>query len=262
LADFDIDDFLAQPLTARVATNGPTIRPTWYLSEDEAFWILSGPWAKLLGRVTADPAVAVTVDVCDISTGSVRQLIARGRADILPFDVARGRRMLGRYLGREEAGWDTRFRHYLHEDPSDIGTVWIHLRPTSLTASDLSYTVPGRIYHLAVEDEWRDVVDRGAPYRRSTLGQSLDEVGFIHCSFRSQVQAVADLVYRGRPDTLLLTLDPTLLGAEMRLETLPGGHETYPHIYGEIPLEAVVGVDPVPLDGDGKLALAALLPPE
>jgi len=62
-ADFDIDAFLAQPLTARVATNGPTVRPTWYLWEDQAFWILTGPWAKLLDRVRADPALALTVEV-------------------------------------------------------------------------------------------------------------------------------------------------------------------------------------------------------
>jgi hypothetical protein len=42
---FDVDAFLAQPLTARVATSGPTVRPTWYLWEDGAFWILTGPWA-------------------------------------------------------------------------------------------------------------------------------------------------------------------------------------------------------------------------
>jgi nitroimidazol reductase NimA-like FMN-containing flavoprotein (pyridoxamine 5'-phosphate oxidase superfamily) len=59
-ADFDIDAFLTQPLTARVATNGPTVRPTWYLWEDQAFWILSGPWAKLLDRVKADPHLAIT----------------------------------------------------------------------------------------------------------------------------------------------------------------------------------------------------------
>lgn len=140
-AQFHADAFLAQPLTARVATNGPTVRPTWYLWEDKAFWILSGPWAKLLGRVTTDPALAITVDVCDNSTGVVRQVVARGRAEILPFDVPRGRRMLGRYLGRDEAQWDERFHHYLHEDPTDSGVVWIRLRPTSFNAVDLSFRV-------------------------------------------------------------------------------------------------------------------------
>jgi nitroimidazol reductase NimA-like FMN-containing flavoprotein (pyridoxamine 5'-phosphate oxidase superfamily) len=145
LADFDTDGFLAGPLTARVATNGPTVRPTWYLWEDQAFWILSGPWAKLLGRVRKDPALAITVDVCDTSTGYVRQVIASGRAEILSFDVPRGRRKLRRYLGPDEAEWDARFRHYLQDDPTESGAVWIRLRPTLLKAVDLSYGVSNMV---------------------------------------------------------------------------------------------------------------------
>jgi hypothetical protein len=138
---FDVDAFLAQPLTARVAASGPTVRPTWYLWEDGAFWILTGPWATLPARVRADPAIAIVVDVCDLATGLVRQVIARGRAELLPFDVARGRRKLSRYLGQDETRWDRRFRHYLHDDPAEKGTVWLRLRPDSLVASDLSYSV-------------------------------------------------------------------------------------------------------------------------
>jgi nitroimidazol reductase NimA-like FMN-containing flavoprotein (pyridoxamine 5'-phosphate oxidase superfamily) len=138
---FDVDTFLARPLTARVATAGPTVRPVWYLWEEGAFWILTGPWARLLGRVRADPALALVVDVCEPDTGLVRQVIARGRAEILPFDVPRGRRKLARYLGPDDTAWDPRFRHYLLDDPAGAGTVWLRLRPTSLMAKDLSYAV-------------------------------------------------------------------------------------------------------------------------
>jgi hypothetical protein len=31
-----------------------------------------------------------------------------------------------------------------------------------------------RIYHLAIRDEWNEAVTAGAPYRRSTLGKSLE----------------------------------------------------------------------------------------
>ncbi|WP_255951054.1 pyridoxamine 5'-phosphate oxidase family protein [Streptomyces odontomachi] len=138
---FDVDAFLSQPLTARVATAGPTVRPTWFLWEDGAFWILTGPWARLPGHVRADPAIALVVDVCEVGTGLVRQVIARGRAEVLPFDVPRGRRKLSRYLGTDEAAWDARFRHYLLDDPAERGTVWLRLRPDSLVAKDLSYSV-------------------------------------------------------------------------------------------------------------------------
>jgi Pyridoxamine 5'-phosphate oxidase len=137
---FEIDEFLSRPLTARVATNGPTVRPVWFLWEDGAFWILTGPWARLLSRVREDPALALVVDECDLSTGRVRQVIARGSAEVLAFDVPRGRRKLARYLGADEGGWDQRFRRYLHEDPAEKGTAWLRLRPSSLVARDLSYT--------------------------------------------------------------------------------------------------------------------------
>ncbi|MGW0711681.1 pyridoxamine 5'-phosphate oxidase family protein [Streptomyces sp. NPDC002643] len=136
-----MDMFLRQPLTARLATGGPTVRPVWFLWEDGAFWVLTGPWARLFDRVKADPKVALVVDECDIATGRVQQVIARGRAELVPFDVPRGRRKLSRYLGADEAVWDERFVRYLHDDPGERGTMWLRLAPTSLTATDLSYSV-------------------------------------------------------------------------------------------------------------------------
>jgi Pyridoxamine 5'-phosphate oxidase len=139
--DFDVEEFLSRPLTARVATNGPTVRPTWFLWEDDAFWILTGTWARLPDRVRADPAVALVVDECDLTTGTVRQVIARGQAELLPFDVPRGRRKLARYLGADETCWDERFRRYLYADPAGKGTTWLRLRPALLSVRDLSYAV-------------------------------------------------------------------------------------------------------------------------
>src|SRR4051812_13060153 len=42
---------LNQPLTARIATCGPTVRPVRFLWEDGAFWVLTGPWARLFDHV-------------------------------------------------------------------------------------------------------------------------------------------------------------------------------------------------------------------
>ncbi|MFJ7074130.1 pyridoxamine 5'-phosphate oxidase family protein [Streptomyces sp. NPDC098781] len=139
--DFDVDAFLQRPLTARIATDGPTVRPVWYLWEDGAFWVLTGPWAGLFRRVRDDPSVALVVDECEPATGLVRQVIARGRAALVPFDVPRGRRKLTRYLGADEDRWDPRFLRYLHDDPAERGTVWLCLAPVSLSARDLSYVV-------------------------------------------------------------------------------------------------------------------------
>ncbi|EPH42691.1 hypothetical protein STRAU_4278 [Streptomyces aurantiacus JA 4570] len=136
-----MDTFLQQPLTARLATNGPTVRPVWFLWEDGAFWVLTGPWTRLFDRVKNDPKVALVVDECDLVTGRVRQAIARGRAELVPFDVPRGRRKLVRYLGVDEALWDARFAGYLYDNPDQRGTMWLRLRPASLKVQDLSYAV-------------------------------------------------------------------------------------------------------------------------
>jgi glutathione S-transferase len=102
-------------------------------------------------------------------------------------------------------------------------------------------------------------MERREAYRRSTLGKSLDEVGFIHCSFASQVGIIADLVYQGRRDVLLLTIDPLKVQASILSENLEGGEDTLPHIYGELPIEAVVRADQVPVDIDGNLIMTDLV---
>jgi glutathione S-transferase len=119
--------------------------------------------------------------------------------------------------------------------------------------------VPCSIYHLALRDEWQQALDGGVAYRRSTLGKSLEAEGYIHCSFARQVQAIADLVYHGRHDVVLLEIDPARVKAEVRVEGPDGGEQGFPHIYGPLPIEAVVHASDVPLDTDGRLAVNALL---
>ncbi|CAM5274868.1 hypothetical protein SPURM210S_06182 [Streptomyces purpurascens] len=48
---FDVDAFLRRPLTARLATNGPTVRPVWFLWEEDAFWTTSTTIRPLRGTV-------------------------------------------------------------------------------------------------------------------------------------------------------------------------------------------------------------------
>jgi hypothetical protein len=138
--DFDVDQFLARPLTARLATARPAVRPVWYLWEEEKFWILTGPWSEVPSEVLADPRVALVIDTCDLATGECLQVVTRGRGDVSPFDADRGRRKLERYLGPDLNGWDDRFRQYLSDEPE---ARWLTVTPTWLAAKDLSF-VPSR----------------------------------------------------------------------------------------------------------------------
>lgn len=101
------------------------------------------------------------------------------------------------------------------------------------------------LHHLAVAAEWQEAVARGGPYERSTLGRSLAEEGFVHCSFADQVAATAARHFAGRGDVVVLCLDPSRLAAEVRVEDLSGSGEEFPHLYGPLPLDAVVGVVPL-----------------
>jgi nitroimidazol reductase NimA-like FMN-containing flavoprotein (pyridoxamine 5'-phosphate oxidase superfamily) len=138
-AGFDLDAFLARPLVARVAAAGPTVRPVWFLWEDEAFWWLTGGWSQLPAVLAADPGVALVVDTCDLTTGEVLQVTAQGTAEVVPFDPDRARRKLTRYLGADEAVWDERLRAGTFEDPS---VRFVRLAPRTLRARDLSFRAP------------------------------------------------------------------------------------------------------------------------
>jgi nitroimidazol reductase NimA-like FMN-containing flavoprotein (pyridoxamine 5'-phosphate oxidase superfamily) len=145
---FDLEAFLARPLVARLATsgpNGPRVRPLWYLWEDGAFWWLTGAWSKLAETLAKDARVALVVDVTDVETGEVKGVTATGDAEIVPFDPARAKRKLARYLGPDETLWDPRFRSSwdmnartrADDEPTGLG----RLVPRTLRAGDSSFKV-------------------------------------------------------------------------------------------------------------------------
>jgi uncharacterized protein (DUF952 family) len=102
---------------------------------------------------------------------------------------------------------------------------------------------PGEhIFHIATVDDWQ-AAQRSGDYRISTLGRSLAEEGFIHASRSDQVEGVRTAFYADPGLRLvLLEIDPSLLDVELRLEVPPGAEEAFPHIYGPLRTEAVVGV--------------------
>lgn len=136
-APFPVDEFLMQPLVARVATGDQVVRPVWFLWENEAFWIFTGAWSRLTRRLRADPTFELVVDVCELGTGVVKQVIGRGEGDIVSLEKDRARRKLVRYLGVDETRWDTRFR--IPSDPADAGVWFAKLVPHTLWISDQSF---------------------------------------------------------------------------------------------------------------------------
>ncbi|CAM3269401.1 DUF952 domain-containing protein [Tsukamurella hominis] len=107
-------------------------------------------------------------------------------------------------------------------------------------------TVARVIFHLALVSDW-DAARAAGEYAVSTRGATLAEVGFVHCSTAEQWRGVRDRFYADLPaaDLVLLSVDPT--GLDVRYEPpAPGVEELFPHVYGPIPVSAVVGVEALP----------------
>ncbi|MBO3749719.1 DUF952 domain-containing protein [Streptosporangiaceae bacterium NEAU-GS5] len=110
------------------------------------------------------------------------------------------------------------------------------------------------IFHLALASDWAQAQQSGE-YRISTIGRTLDEEGFIHASADlAQASRVAGRFYRDVDEPLvLLTIDESRVGAPVIHEpaTSPANAgpaagteagELFPHIYGPLPVTAVVAV--------------------
>ena len=108
------------------------------------------------------------------------------------------------------------------------------------------------IVHIAPRAEWEHARTVGA-YRGDTLASE----GFVHCSEPHQVVRTADRFFRGRAGLVLLLIDEAKVGPEVKREASPEG-ELFPHVYGPLNLDAVVGVLDFPPRADGTFAL----PPE
>ncbi len=110
------------------------------------------------------------------------------------------------------------------------------------------------IYKLLRAAEWSVAVTEG-----SYPGSAVDRRdGFVHLSAAGQVVQTAAIHFSGQAGLVLLTVDPDLLGGELRWEISRGGAR-FPHLYGDLPVTAVVAADPLPDDVPVAAAVAALL---
>lgn len=110
------------------------------------------------------------------------------------------------------------------------------------------------LFHITSADEANDAA-RSGTYAPGTF----DAEGFIHCSYSHQVRAVADRIFGGRSDLVLLEIDPARLSCDVVDENLEGGTERFPHIYGRLPVSAIVRVHQFPCDATGRFELPAVL---
>ena len=103
------------------------------------------------------------------------------------------------------------------------------------------------IYHMCRQDEW------AAAERAGAYGGSSQDIadGFIHFSGPGQVVQSAAKHRAGQSGIVLLRVDPGKLGAALKWEESRGG-QLFPHLYGPLPVSAVMAVYDLPLDAAGR----------
>lgn len=102
------------------------------------------------------------------------------------------------------------------------------------------------IYKIASESQWREAEAEGVFH-----GAPVDLAdGFIHFSTAEQVRETAAKHFAGQAGLLLVALDEERLGPALKYEVSRGG-ALFPHLYGDLPLAAVVWITPLPVGSDG-----------
>lgn len=102
------------------------------------------------------------------------------------------------------------------------------------------------IWHITELPAWEQAMLSGQ-YTQSRRGRDLADEGYIHASWPEQVSTIARRLYPDRPENLvILEIDVDRVeaaGVPVRFERGDDGDDraqTYPHIMGPLPVEAVV----------------------
>lgn len=105
------------------------------------------------------------------------------------------------------------------------------------------------IYHILPAEDWEKAQDAGI-----YSPENMESEGFIHCSRIDQVERTFRVHFSGQEGLLLLCIAVEEVGAEIRDEDLYGAGQTFPHIYGPLNLDAVVGVSSLTQNQDGEVS--------
>lgn len=93
------------------------------------------------------------------------------------------------------------------------------------------------IYHITTAEAWKK-----ASFDGLYEAASLTTEGFIHCSTESQVKGVLERYFQDQTNLLKLVIDTDKLESKLKFELAPSVNEEFPHIYGPINTDAVIGV--------------------
>ncbi len=109
------------------------------------------------------------------------------------------------------------------------------------------------VYKIVATEEWAKAQAAGV-----FTGAAVDRTdGFIHFSTAEQAPETAAKWFAGRGDLTLAAIDADALGDDLRWEPSRGG-ALFPHLYGDLPMSAVLWSRPLPLAEDGRHVFGSL----
>lgn len=108
-------------------------------------------------------------------------------------------------------------------------------------------------YKILTADQWTELETTG---RFDGAPVDLAD-GYIHMSAPAQVEETAAKHFAGQDGLVLATVDLAVLGDAVKWEPSRGG-QLFPHLYGTLPLEAVIATAPLPLDPGDRHIFPAL----
>jgi len=111
------------------------------------------------------------------------------------------------------------------------------------------------IYKICPETLWR-AAEKAGHFDGALIDLS---DGYIHFSSGEQARETAARHFAGVEGLLLITVDAEALGEKLRWEASRGG-ELFPHLYGSLPMSAVLRVTPLPIGPDGTHVFPADIP--
>lgn len=93
------------------------------------------------------------------------------------------------------------------------------------------------LYKILTPDEW-DKFQQDKVFKGSALDV---KSGFIHIAFVDQYPPILEKFFKDQRPLILVKVNAKLLKpGTLKIEPNKPGGEKFPHIYGEIPLEAVI----------------------
>lgn len=106
------------------------------------------------------------------------------------------------------------------------------------------------LFHITTKKDWEKY-----KVNRNYEPESLEEQGFIPCSNGSQLEDTANRLFSDKDKILLLVIDVSTLGENVKYEEDEETGEKFPHLYGPLNANAVIDEIEIGAEDDGQFKI-------